>query len=181
MIYMPDTQSQEKIDLLRMLGADVRPVPAVPYEDARNYNHQARDYARALPGAVWTDQFDNTANTDAHYRTTGPEIWAQTSGNVDAFIAATGTGGTLAGVGRYLKEKSDGKAQVWLADPPGSVLQSYVASGGKLKERTGSSITEGTVKSGAFFFYLVSKSFSTPRLCCMWSVARRNRPGTHHG
>jgi cysteine synthase len=144
-IYMPDTQSQEKIDLLRMLGADVRPVPAVPYEDVRNYNHQARDYARATPGAVWTDQFDNTANTDAHYRTTGPEIWAQTSGVVDAFIAATGTGGTLAGVGKYLKEKSGGKTQVWLADPPGSVLHSYVTSGGKLKERTGSSITEGTV------------------------------------
>ncbi|KAN0111428.1 Tryptophan synthase beta subunit-like PLP-dependent enzyme [Russula decolorans] len=142
-IYMPNTQSQEKIDLLRMLGADVRPVPAVPYEDARNYNHQARDCARALPGAVWTDQFDNTANTDAHYRTTGPEIWAQTSGTVDAFTAATGTGGTLAGVGRYLKEKSGGKSQVWLADPPGSVLHSYVTSGGTLKERTGSSITEG--------------------------------------
>lgn len=142
-IYMPNTQSQEKIDLLRMLGADVRPVPAVPYEDARNYNHQARDFARAMPGAVWMDQFDNTANTDVHYRTTGPEIWAQTSGAVDGFITATGTGGTLAGVGRYLKEKSGGKTQVWLADPPGSVLHSYVTSGGKLKERTGSSITEG--------------------------------------
>ncbi|KAF8482538.1 cysteine synthase [Russula ochroleuca] len=140
---MPDTQSQEKIDLLRMLGADVRPVPAVPYDDARNYNHQARDYARGTPGAVWTDQFDNTANADAHYRTTGPEIWAQTSGVVDGFVAATGTGGTLAGVGKYLKEMSGGKTQVWLADPPGSVLHSYVTSGGKLKERTGSSITEG--------------------------------------
>jgi cysteine synthase A len=145
-IYMPDTQSQEKIDLLRMLGADVRPVPAVPYDDARNYNHQARDFARATRGAVWTDQFDNTANADAHYRTTGPEIWAQTAGAVDAFVAATGTGGTLAGVGRYLKERSGGRTQVWLADPPGSVLHSYVTSGGKLKERTGSSITEGTVQ-----------------------------------
>ncbi|KAH9993262.1 pyridoxal phosphate-dependent enzyme beta subunit [Russula vinacea] len=142
-IYMPDSQSQEKIDLLRMLGADVRPVPAVPYDDARNYNHQARDYARGTRGAVWTDQFDNTANADAHYRTTGPEIWTQTSGVVDGFVAATGTGGTLAGVGKYLKEKSGGKTQVWLADPPGSVLHSYVTSGGKLKERTGSSITEG--------------------------------------
>jgi len=144
-IYMPDTQSQEKIDLLLMLGADVRPVPAVPYEDARNYNHQARDFARATEGAVWTDQFDNTANADVHYRTTGPEIWAQTpGGGVDGFVAATGTGGTLAGVGRYLKERSGGKTEVWLADPPGSVLHSYVTSGGKLKERTGSSITEGT-------------------------------------
>ncbi|KAH9046051.1 tryptophan synthase beta subunit-like PLP-dependent enzyme [Lactarius hengduanensis] len=142
-IYMPDTQSQEKIDLLRMLGAEVRAVPAVPYDDARNYNHQARDYAQATPGAVWTDQFDNTANADAHYRTTGPEIWAQTQGTVDAFVVGTGTGGTLAGVGRYLKEKSDGRVQVWLADPPGSVLHAYVTSGGKLMERSGSSITEG--------------------------------------
>ena len=142
-IYMPDTQSAEKIDLLRMLGAEVRAVPAVPYDDARNYNHQARDYARATRGAVWTDQFDNTANADAHYRTTGPEIWAQVGGTVDAFVAATGTGGTLAGVGTYLKEKSDGRTQVWLADPPGSVLYTYVTSGGKLMERKGSSITEG--------------------------------------
>ncbi|KAI0295824.1 cysteine synthase [Multifurca ochricompacta] len=142
-IYMPDTQSQEKIDLLRMLGADVRPVPAVPYEDPRNYNHQARDYARETQGAVWTDQFDNTSNADAHYRTTGPEIWKQTQGEVDAFVASTGTGGTLAGVGRYLKEQNGGKVQVWLADPPGSVLHSYVTSGGQLKERSGSSITEG--------------------------------------
>jgi cysteine synthase A len=182
-IYMPDTQSQEKIDLLRMLGADVRPVPAVPYEDARNYNHQARDYARSMPGAVWTDQFDNTANTDAHYRTTGPEIWAQTSGAVDAFIAATGTGGTLAGVGRYLKEKSGGKSQVWLADPPGSVLHSYVISGGKLKERTGSSITEGTVNVAVNFF--VIKGVFLTRGCVMvlvlYMVAHRNRPRTHHG
>lgn len=169
-IYMPDTQSQEKIDLLRMLGADVRPVPAVPYEDARNYNHQARDYARALPGAVWTDQFDNTANTDAHYRTTGPEIWAQTSGAVDGFIAATGTGGTLAGVGRYLKEKSDGKSQVWLADPPGSVLQSYVTSGGKLKERTGSSITEGTVKKIISSFSRVSHPVGGVMVLCVLYV-----------
>jgi cysteine synthase len=140
---MPDTQSQEKIDLLRVLGADVRPVPAVPYDNPRNYNHQGRDYARATPGAVWTDQFDNAANAEAHYRSTGPEIWAQTGGSVDAFVAGTGTGGTLAGVGRYLKEVSCGRVQVWLADPPGSVLYNYVVSGGKLAERTGGSITEG--------------------------------------
>lgn len=136
-------QSQEKIDLLRMLGADVRPVPAVAYEHPENYNHQARDFARTLPNAVWTDQFDNVANAHAHYASTGPEIWEQTRGGVDAFVCATGTGGTLAGVGRYLKEKSEGRTQVWLADPPGSVLHSYVTSGGKLKERKGGSITEG--------------------------------------
>ncbi|KAH9948684.1 pyridoxal phosphate-dependent enzyme beta subunit [Amylocystis lapponica] len=114
-IFMPNTQSQEKIDLLRMLGAEVYPVPA----------------------------FDNTANAQAHYESTGPEIWEQTSGDLDGFVCATGTGGTLAGAGRFLKEKSGGKTQVWLADPPGSVLHSYVSSGGKLTERSGSSITEG--------------------------------------
>ncbi|TFY61192.1 hypothetical protein EVJ58_g4666 [Rhodofomes roseus] len=135
--------SQEKIDLLRMLGAEVYPVPAVAYENPQNYNHQARDFAKSLPNAIWTDQFDNTANAKAHYLSTGPEIWEQTDGNVDAFICATGTGGTLAGTGKYLKEKSGGKTQIWLADPPGSVLYSYVSSGGKLTERNGSSITEG--------------------------------------
>ncbi|KAJ7925228.1 tryptophan synthase beta subunit-like PLP-dependent enzyme [Mycena leptocephala] len=114
-IFMPNTQSQEKIDLLRMLGAEVHAVPA----------------------------FDNTANAYAHYISTGPEIWEQTQGGVDAFTCATGTGGTLAGVGKYLKEKSKGKTQIWLADPPGSVLTSYITSGGKLTERSGSSITEG--------------------------------------
>ena len=136
-------QSQEKIDLLRMLGAEVYPVPAVAYEDPKNYNHQARDFAQSLPNAIWTDQFDNTANAAAHHRTTGPEIWEQTGGAVDAFVCATGTGGTLAGTGRFLKEKSQGRTQVWLADPPGSVLHSYIESGGTLKDRSGSSITEG--------------------------------------
>ncbi|KAG8741518.1 Cysteine synthase 1 [Ceratobasidium sp. 428] len=79
-IYMPNTQSQEKIDLLRMLGADVRPVPAVAYENPANYNHQAKEFAESTPGAVWTNQFDNVANARAHYETTGPEIWQQTGG-----------------------------------------------------------------------------------------------------
>lgn len=156
-------QSQEKIDLLKMLGADVRPVPAVAYENPKNYNHQAKEFAEATPGAVWTNQFDNVANARAHYETTGPEIWRQTNGQVshhhavvdrlnperlqiDAFICSTGTGGTLAGVARYfreLHEKGEKKVDSWLADPPGSVLYSYITSGGKLKEREGGSITEG--------------------------------------
>ncbi|KIJ68168.1 hypothetical protein HYDPIDRAFT_83319 [Hydnomerulius pinastri MD-312] len=142
-IFMPNTQSQEKIDLLRMLGAEVHPVPAVPFENPANYNHQAREYASSLSNAIWTDQFDNTANAYAHYLSTGPEIWDQTWGELDGFVCSTGTGGTLAGVGKYLKEKSKGRTQVWLADPPGSVLYTYVSSGGKLVDRTGSSITEG--------------------------------------
>lgn len=126
-----------------MLGAEVHPVPAVAYDHPENYNHQARDFAAKRENTVWTDQFDNTANARAHYDTTGPEIWEQTGGAVDAFICATGTGGTLAGTGKFLKDKSEGRTQVWLADPPGSVLYSYVKSGGKLKERSGGSITEG--------------------------------------
>jgi len=142
-IYMPNTQSAEKIDLLKMLGADVRPVPAVAITDPAHYTFQARDYAATLPNAVWTNQFDNTANRRAHYETTGPELWAQTGGALDAFVCATGTGGTLAGTGAFLKAASGGKTGVYLADPPGSVLYSWVTSGGKKLERAGSSITEG--------------------------------------
>ena len=142
-IYMPNTQSQGKVDLLRLLGAEVYPVPAVAFENPENYNHQAKRHAERLHNAVWTNQFDNVANRKAHLETTGPEIWHQTDGKIDAFTCATGTGGTLAGVTRYLKDVSDGGVKTFLADPPGSVLHSYITSGGKLKERTGSSITEG--------------------------------------
>ncbi|PNY25300.1 Cysteine synthase-like protein [Tolypocladium capitatum] len=142
-IYMPDTQSQGKIDLLRLLGAEVHPVPAVAFDNPDNYNHQARRHAEGLDNAVWTNQFDNTANRRAHVETTGPEIWAQTRGAVDAFTCATGTAGTLAGTTRYLKDVSGGRVKSFLADPPGSVLHSYISSGGQLVERSGSSITEG--------------------------------------
>ncbi|CAG8586635.1 13054_t:CDS:2 [Cetraspora pellucida] len=141
-IYMPNTQSQEKIDLLRMLGAEVHPVPAVPFDNPDNYNHQARRHAEKLENAVWTNQFDNTANRRAHIETTGPEIWDQTNGLIDGFTCATGTGGTFAGVARFLKDKNP-NIKVFIADPPGSVLYTYFKSGGKLMERTGSSITEG--------------------------------------
>ena len=155
---MPNTQSPEKVRALKMLGADVRPVPAVPFEDPANYNHQAREYAEKVnaeegPGsATWTNQFDNRDNAFAHAQTTGPEIYAQMLGKMDAFVCATGTGGTLAGTATYLKAASDGRVKCYLADPPGSVLYNYVqalkAPGrkeGKIEfERTpGSSITEG--------------------------------------
>ncbi|MCJ1224489.1 Cysteine synthase 1 [Toensbergia leucococca] len=142
-IYMPNTQSQGKVDLLRLLGAEVFPVPAVAFENPENYNHQAKRHAERLENAVWTNQFDNLANRKAHVETTGPEIWYQTKGKIDAFTCSTGTGGTLAGVTRYLKTASNGKVKTFLADPPGSVLHAYITSGGKLAERTGSSITEG--------------------------------------
>ena len=140
-IYMPNTQSQGKIDLLRLLGAEVFPVPAVPYDDPMNYNHQAKRHAEEMENAVWTNQFDNVANRRAHIETTGPEIWAQTEGKLDAFTCSTGTGGTLAGVTRYLKEKSEGRVKMYLADPPGSVLFSYKTKG--VMEKAGGSITEG--------------------------------------
>ncbi len=136
-IYMPDTQSQGKVDLLRLLGAEVHAVPAVAFDNPANYNHQAARHAERAAAAsggnaVWTNQFDNVANRRAHLETTGPEIWAQTAGEVDAFTCATGTAGTLAGVTRYLKEVSGGRVKSFLADPPGSVLHSYITSGGKL-------------------------------------------------
>ncbi|KAI5306550.1 hypothetical protein KEM56_000314 [Ascosphaera pollenicola] len=142
-IYMPNTQSQGKVDLLRLLGAEVYPVPAVAFDNPQNYNHQARRHAESLKNAVWTNQFDNIANRQAHIETTGPEIWAQTDGKVDAFTCSTGTGGTLAGITRYLKTASNGRVKCFLADPPGSVLYSYITSGGKTMDRSGSSITEG--------------------------------------
>ncbi|KAI4760867.1 cysteine synthase [Aureobasidium sp. EXF-3400] len=142
-IYMPNTQSQGKIDLLRLLGAEVYPVPAVAFENPDNYNWQAKRHAERLDNAVWTNQFDNTANRRAHIETTGPEIWNQTAGKIDAFTCASGTAGTIAGITRYLKTVSDGRVKCFLADPPGSVLHSYIQSGGVLTERKGSSITEG--------------------------------------
>ncbi|KAF0692049.1 Aste57867_16816 [Aphanomyces stellatus] len=140
-IYMPNTQSQEKIQALQFLGADVRPVPAVPFTDPLNYNHQAAAYAATTPNAVWTNQFDNVANRLSHIKTTGPELWAQTEGNIDAFTCATGTGGTLAGVGIYLKQKNP-NVNIVLADPPGSVLFNYVKKGVLERQGTGS-VTEG--------------------------------------
>jgi cysteine synthase A len=140
-IYMPDTQSQEKIDLLRTLGAEVRLIPAVPYADPMNYQKQAGRFAASLPNAVWTNQFDNLANRQAHYESTGPEIWAQTEGRVDAFVAAVGTGGTLAGVSRYLKERKP-ETRIVLADPMGSALYNWVTAG-RTEMSPGPSITEG--------------------------------------
>lgn len=128
---------------MRLLGAEVYPVPAVAFDNKDNYNWQAKRHAERLDNAVWTNQFDNIANRQAHIETTGPEIWAQTGGKIDAFTCATGTGGSLAGVTHYLKEKSHGRVKSFLADPPGSVLHSYIQSGGKLAERHGGSITEG--------------------------------------
>ncbi|KKZ10524.1 MAG: cysteine synthase [Candidatus Synechococcus spongiarum 142] len=140
LIVIPETQSEEKITLLRTLGAQVRTVPAVPYRDPNNYVKFSGRLAQELPGAIWANQFDNTANRDAHYATTGPEIWDQTGGRVDAWVAATGTGGTYAGVARYLKEQNPAVRCV-LADPHGSGLHAWFSTG--TISISGSSITEG--------------------------------------
>ena len=140
-IVMPDNQSAEKYRLLQMLGAEVHQVPAVPYSNPNQYQKVAQRLAAALPNAIWSNQFDNTANRDAHLRSTGPEIWEQTGGRVDAFVAASGTGGTFAGVAAFLKSQRAAVRCV-LADPPGSSLYAYVRSG--TLQATGSgSITEG--------------------------------------
>src|SRR5580704_16421854 len=144
-IVMPETQSQEKKDMLLLCGADLRLVAAVPYTDPMNYvrysERLAQEIAQKEPkGAVWANQFDNLANRRGHYETTGPEIWAQTDGKVDAFVSAVGTGGTLAGVAMALKERNP-MIKNYLADPLGSAIFSYYARG-ELKAE-GNSITEG--------------------------------------
>jgi cysteine synthase A len=144
-IVIPDTQSQEKKDMIRLCGAELIEVPAVPYRDPNNYVRYSGRLAEALNetlpnGAIWANQFDNVANRDGHIRTTGPEIWRQTEGKIDAFVSAVGTGGTLAGVGIALKERNK-DVKIVLADPDGAALYNYYAHG-ELKAE-GSSITEG--------------------------------------
>ncbi len=140
-IVMPDNQSPEKYRLLEMLGAEVHKVPVVPYSNPNQYQRVAQRLAASLPGAVWSNQFDNTANREIHLRTTGPEIWTQSDGRVDAFVAATGTGGTLAGVSEFLKSRRRAVRCV-LADPPGSSLYAYIRRGALAATGSGS-ITEG--------------------------------------
>jgi cysteine synthase len=140
-IVMPDNQSNEKYQMLQTLGAEVLRVKTVPYSDPNHYQKVAGRLADELPDAVWANQFDNTANRDVHEQTTGPEIWEQTGGKLDAFVAATGTGGTLGGVARYLKRQGR-KVHVTLADPQGSSLYHWLRHG-ELKATGPGSITEG--------------------------------------
>jgi cysteine synthase len=140
LIVIPDTQSAEKIEALRTLGAEVKTVPAVPYKNPENYVKVSGRLAAELDNAIWANQFENLANRQAHYETTAAEIWAQTDGQVDGWVAATGTGGTFAGVAMFLKEQNPAVQNV-LADPLGSALYSYVKTGELTMH--GSSITEG--------------------------------------
>ena len=145
LIVIPDTQSQEKKDTLRLCGAELIEVPAVPYANPNNYvkvsGRLADELAKSeVNGAVWANQFDNVANRDGHIKTTGPEIWAQTAGQVDGFVCAVGTGGTLAGIAIALKERNP-KVRIALADPMGAALYSFYTRG--VLKSEGSSITEG--------------------------------------
>ncbi len=144
-IVIPDTQSQEKKDMLRLFGAELVEVPAVPYSNPNNYVKYSGRLAEALAktepqGAIWANQFDNVANRRGHYETTGPEIWEETGGRIDGFVSAVGSGGTLAGVGMALKER-DADVKIALADPRGAALYSYYTTG--VLKSEGSSITEG--------------------------------------
>jgi len=140
-IVMPDNQSPEKYALIEALGAEVHRVKTVPYSDPNHYQKVAGRMAAELPGAYWTNQFDNTANRRAHVESTGPEIWEQTGGRIDAFVSASGTGGTLGGVSQYLKSRNP-RVRTVLADPPGSALYEYIRNG-VLKATGSGSITEG--------------------------------------
>lgn len=144
-IVIPETQSQEKKDMLRLQGAELIEVPAVPYSNPDNYvklsGRLAEEMARTSPtGAIWANQFDNVANREGHRLTTGPEIFEETDGKVDGFVCAVGSGGTLGGVSLALKERNP-KIRIGLADPMGAALYSYYTTG-ELKSE-GSSITEG--------------------------------------
>jgi len=144
-IVIPETQSAEKKAMIRMCGAELRQVPAVPYKDPNNYvkysGRLAEELNASAPnGAIWANQFDNVANREAHYKTTGPEIWNQTDGKIDGFICAVGSGGSLAGVAKHLKEQN-ADVKIGLADPMGAALYHYYKNG-ELKSE-GSSITEG--------------------------------------
>jgi len=147
-IVVPETQSREKLDFLRMIGADLRAIPAKPYRDPGNYVHFSRRLAEEL-GAVWANQFDNTANREGHRATTAPEIWGQMEGRLDAFTCACGTGGTLAGVALGLGDLAGAagvaRPRIVLADPEGSGLYGWVKTGDL--SISGGSVTEGIGQS----------------------------------
>ena len=145
-IVIPDTQSEEKKDMRRLCGADLRQVPAVPYKNPENYVHVSRRLAESTAksepnGAIWANQFDNLANREAHLQTTGPEIWRDTDGKIDAFVSTSGTGGTIAGTSIFLKSKNPNVVTV-LADPTGTATWYYVKHG-EAKVVGDGSIAEG--------------------------------------
>ena len=168
-IVMPETQSQEKKDTLKNIGADLRLVPAKPYKDPNNYvKYSARLADELRPGnnngVVWANQFDNVANAKGHYEGTGKEIWDQTEGKIDGFVCSSGTGGTIAGVSNALKEKNK-NIKIYLSDPKGSALYNYIKNG-ELKSE-GNSITEGIGSSR------VTKNFENAKIDDAYSIDDR--------
>ena len=168
-IVMPETQSQEKKDTLKNIGADLRLVPAKPYKDPNNYvKYSARLADELRPGnnngVVWANQFDNVANAKGHYEGTGKEIWDQTEGKVDGFVCSSGTGGTISGVSNALKEKNK-NIKIYLSDPKGSALYNYIKNG-ELKSE-GNSITEGIGSSR------VTKNFENAKIDDAYSIDDR--------
>jgi cysteine synthase A len=139
-IVMPDNQAREKYEILEMLGAEVRKVPPVQFANENHFYHTARKISEETANSFWANQFNNTANGDFHYATTGPEIWEQTGGKVDIFTCAVGTSGTMSGISRFLKEKNP-KVHTVVADPLGSGIYCLINEG--KMEATGSSVTEG--------------------------------------
>ena len=165
-IVMNNNQTQEKKDTLRNIGADLRLVPPKPYKDDGNFVKIAGKLADELRpsnnnGVVWANQFDNTANSKGHYKTTGPEIWSQTEGKVDGFVCSSGTGGTIAGVSNALKEKNK-DIKIYLSDPKGSALYNYIING-ELKSE-GGSITEGIGSSR------ITKNFASAKIDGAYSI-----------
>jgi len=168
-IVMNDNQTQEKKDLLRNMGADLRLVPAKPYKDDTNFVKVASKLADELrpsnnKGVVWANQFDNIANAKGHYEGTGQEIWEQTEGKVDGFVCSSGTGGTISGVSNYLKEKNK-NTKIFLSDPKGSALYNYIKNG-ELKSE-GDSITEGIGSSR------ITKNFEDAKIDDAYSIDDR--------
>ena len=166
-IVMNDNQTQEKKDTLKNIGADLRLVPPKPYKDDGNYVKVAGRLAEELKstnnnGVVWANQFDNIANAKGHYETTGPEIWEQTNGKVDGFVCASGTGGTIGGVSKFLKEKNK-NIKIYLSDPTGSALYNHIMNG-ELKAE-GGSITEGIGSSR------ITKNFAEAKIDGAFSIS----------
>lgn len=139
-LTMPDNQAVEKYELLKVLGAEVRQVPPVPFANQSHFYHEARRLSESLPNAFWANQFENPANGDYHFRTTGPEIWEQTQGKIDVFVCAVGSSGTMSGVSRFLKQRKS-SVKIHIADPMGSGVFCFLKEG--KMETQGSSVTEG--------------------------------------
>jgi cysteine synthase A len=140
-LTMPSHTSPEKVELARTLGAEVVVCPPVPFDNAEHYYNKARAIAAATPGAVWCNQFENTANMQGHIEGTGPEIFLQTAGRLDAVVVSAGTGGTIGGLSTFFRSK-DARIKTFLIDPPGSCLFNYVTRG-SMTPTPGSTITEG--------------------------------------